>query len=69
MNESFCVPGVQSYTRFIEDIQRAYKTASKAGGEINTLTLTARECIRETVEREVSKSHIQKELQSTPYLC
>ena len=58
MDESFGVSGVETDTRFIEDIERAHQTASKACGEVDALALTARECIRETVEREIAKSHI-----------
>ena len=62
VDETICISGVQTYGGLIEDIEGAYERASKGGTEVDALAFTARKRVRETVEREVAKSHIQKEL-------
>ena len=48
---------MQADTRFVHDEERVDERGAEAGGQVHSLNLTARECLRGAVEREVTKPH------------
>ena len=68
MDQSVGVSGMQTDTRLIEDIKRAHERASQTGTEVDTLTLTTREGVGESVKRQISQTHVQEKLQTTFHL-
>ena len=64
MDEAIGITRVESDTGLIEDVEGAYEGASETCTEVDALALATRECIRETVQCQITKSHIQKELQT-----
>ena len=62
MDQSVGIARMQAYRRLVEDIQRAHKTASQRGAEVDALALTTTERVRETVEGEIAQTYIQQEL-------
>ena len=63
-DEFFGVATMEPYGGFVEDIKRTHKAASQRRGEVDALTFAARKGVRLTIESEIAKSHINKELQA-----
>ena len=55
---------VQADGRLVEDVNHAHELGADLRGEADTLALAAGEGCRGTIQREVLKSHVHKELQS-----
>ena len=53
---------MQTDGRLIKDIQHIDKARPYLGSQPNALTLTARECVRESVQRQITQSHVEQEV-------
>ena len=68
MYQSVGVAAVQSDTRLVEYVDRAYERASEIGGEIDALALAAAKRVGGTVERKVAQPYVEQKLQTVVYL-
>ena len=68
MDQTVGIPGMQADTRLVEDIERTHQRTTQTRTEVDTLTLTTREGVGETVERQITQSHVQEELQPALHL-
>ena len=64
MNQSVGIPRVQTNAGLVENVERTYQRTAQRGTEVDALTLTARERVRESVQRQITQSHVEQELQS-----
>ena len=64
VDETVSVTTVQTYGRFVENVERAYERRTQYGGEIHSLALAPRQRVGRTVESEVPQSYIIKVVQA-----
>ena len=64
VDQALGVARMQADTGFVEDVERAYKTAAQRGTEVDALALTTGERVGEAVEGEIAQTHIEQELQT-----
>ncbi len=64
LDESVGITAMESDTWLVEDIHAAHERRTEAGGQVDALALSSRKGVGETVEGEIAKSYIQKELQA-----
>jgi len=60
---------MESYTWLIQYVERSHQAASQGRYQVDTLTLPSRQGVLAAVECEITKTHIQKELQPVADLC
>ena len=64
LDQSVGVTAVQTDARLIQDIHAAHQRGSQVGGQVDALAFTSRKGVGQSVERKISQSHIQQELQA-----
>ena len=64
MNQPRIIPLVQTDTRLIEDIEHIHQLASDLRCQSDTLTFSARQTSRRTVQRQIIQSDFEEEIQA-----
>ena len=68
-NQPMGVSAMQSDAGFVKNIQRTDERTAQRGCQLNTLTLSAAQCIRLPIQRKIVQPHVYQELQSVVNLC
>ena len=62
--EALVVALMQADGRFVEDVHHTHQAGTNLARQANTLRLTARQCFRAAVEREVVQADVYQELKA-----